>query len=173
MTFRLNVRKPLAAMTAAAAGLAVVVAAPMTASAAPAATPAPVVSQAQAVYAANIALLRFWPAMEAAGSVLGTPYRWGGTTPAGFDCSGLVQWSMRFSGIELPRTSRAQQAASLPISAEQARPGDLVFFGSPVHHVGIYLGEGLMIHSPSSGKSVSIVAVERFGTTPSGYGRIK
>jgi cell wall-associated NlpC family hydrolase len=109
--------------------------------------------------------------MVAAGSVLGTPYRWGGATPAGFDCSGFVLWSFAHAGVTLPHNSGAQRAATDPVSREEAEAGDLVFYGR-THHVGIYLGDGLMIHSPRSGKTVEIVPVDRFGSAPSGFGRV-
>jgi len=93
-----------------------------------------------------------------------TPSLWGGTTPAGFDCSGLVQFSYREAyGINLPRTSRQQFNAGVfipPNRSDLMRPGDLVFFsrtGRPadIHHVGIFVGNGRMIHAPSSGRLVS------------------
>lgn len=106
-------------------------------------------------------------AISAAMSRLGTPYRWGGTTPAGFDCSGLMLWAWAQAGVSLPRTSGAQQAYTQRISASQLQPGDLVFSGSPVYHVGMYIGGGQMIHSPHTGDVVKISAVR--GTS---YGRI-
>ena len=93
-----------------------------------------------------------------------TPYLWGGTTPAGFDCSGLVQFAYREAyGINLPRTSRQQFHAGVfipPNRSDLMRPGDLVFFsrtGRPenIHHVGIFVGNNRMIHAPSSGRFVS------------------
>ncbi len=96
--------------------------------------------------------------------LLGTPYRYGGTSPReGFDCSGLVQYTHRRAGIEVPRTTRAQYNASRPVSRRQLRPGDLVFFrvdGRRISHVGIYLGDGRFIHAPSSGKKVSIARLD-------------
>lgn len=111
-------------------------------------------------------------ALNAAYSMMGTPYRAGGSTPAGFDCSGFTQWSFAQAGISLPRDSRSQQSATLTIGAEAARPGDLVFWGSPVYHVGIYVGGDMVIHSPSSGRSVSVIPIKWMGT-PSSYGRVK
>lgn len=87
---------------------------------------------------------------------LGTPYVWGGTSPSGFDCSGLVQWVYRENGILLPRVSQAQQQAATPIPVEDVRPGDLVFWGTPAHHVGIYIGEGYYIHAPQPGEVVKV-----------------
>ncbi len=110
--------------------------------------------------------------MQAAGSVLGHPYRWGGSAPGGFDCSGLVRWAFATSGRQLPHSSRAQRSATVPISGGQAMAGDLVFFGNPTYHVGIYMGAGLMIHSPRAGKTVSITSIHNMGATPH-FGRVK
>jgi cell wall-associated NlpC family hydrolase len=87
---------------------------------------------------------------------LGTPYRWGAEGPDAFDCSGFTQYVYRQVGIELPRVSRAQISAGTRVSRAELRPGDLVFFGTPIHHVGIYVGNGEMIHSPRTGDVVKI-----------------
>lgn len=90
--------------------------------------------------------------------MVGLPYRWGGATPEGFDCSGLVQYTYAHAGLKLPRTAAEQLAAARPISLEQAAPGDLLFFqdGGRTSHVAIYLGEGRFIHAPRSGQPVSL-----------------
>ena len=134
------------------------------------ASAAPTTPQVPAVpFAPNLHLM---PVMQAAGSVVGHPYRWGGSSPGGFDCSGLVIWSFGHVGKSLPRSSGAQKAATMPIAPNEAAAGDLVFFGSPVHHVGIYMGDGLMVHSPRAGKTVSITSIDVMGSAPS-FGRVK
>lgn len=97
---------------------------------------------------------------------IGTPYVSGGASPSGFDCSGLTQWVFGQAGISLPRTAAAQQAAATPVSNPQ--PGDLVFFGYPAWHVGIYAGNGMMIDSPKPGTTVQYRSVF---SGVSGYGR--
>lgn len=88
---------------------------------------------------------------------LGVPYVWGGTSPGGFDCSGFIQYVYRAQGINLPRTSGGQASSGSYVSISNAQPGDIVYFGqSRVTHVGIYIGNNRMIHSPSPGKSVMI-----------------
>jgi peptidoglycan DL-endopeptidase CwlO len=88
----------------------------------------------------------------------GVPYRWGGTDPAsGLDCSGLVQLVYGKLGVTLPRVAADQSRAGAAVaSLDQAQPGDLVFFGVPAHHVGIYVGDGKMIDAPHTGSSVGI-----------------
>lgn len=85
---------------------------------------------------------------------LGTPYVWGGTTPKGFDCSGLVQYVFNQSGINLPRTTTEQVQVGTYVSKSNLQPGDLVFlqntYRQGVSHVGIYIGDGQMIHASSS-----------------------
>lgn len=87
---------------------------------------------------------------------LGVPYVWGGTTPNGFDCSGLMQWVFAENGISLPRVSQAQQAAVKEIPVSDVQPGDLVFWGRPAHHVALYIGEGYFIQAPQPGEVVKI-----------------
>ncbi len=94
---------------------------------------------------------------------LGVPYLWGGTTSAGFDCSGLVQHAYRAAGVSLPRVSRDQARMGVEVpSIEQALPGDLVAFGEPtVDHIGIYVGDGRMIHAPRRGDVVKVGPITR------------
>jgi len=88
---------------------------------------------------------------------LGVPYVWGGENPSiGLDCSGLVLVVFRKFGVELPHYSRAQAKLGAAVSYGDLQPGDLVFFGKPIHHVGIYLGEGYYIHAPKRNDVVKI-----------------
>ena len=101
-------------------------------------------------------------ALDVARTMLGTPYRYGGTDPKGFDCSGLVRYAFSQSGVELPRTSREIFRASQRIDPQKIEPGDLVFFtlsANKISHVGIYAGQSRFIHSPSSGKGVSYASM--------------
>ncbi|MGB3762715.1 MAG: NlpC/P60 family protein, partial [Ornithinimicrobium sp.] len=115
------------------------------------------------------------PAPKAAtGGVLGVAaqysgimYRYGGTTPAGFDCSGYTSYVYRQVGVSLPRTAEGQRQATTRVSNPQ--PGDLVFFGSPAYHVGIYAGNGMMYDSGKPGIPSQLRSV--FGGV-SGYGRV-
>lgn len=109
-------------------------------------------------------------AIKAAATRLGMPYVWGATGPTTFDCSGLTQWAYAQAGVRLPRTSRAQYAQLPKVPLDQLAPGDLVFYAvdvtnpGSIHHVGIYLGDGLSLYAPQTGSVVKIGAV--------GYGRI-
>lgn len=95
--------------------------------------------------------------VETALKFLGVPYVWGGEDPkTGFDCSGLVRYVYLQHGIELPHYSGYQFKYGKPVSKEELQPGDLVFFGNPIHHVGIYIGNGYFIHAPKTGDFVKI-----------------
>ena len=98
--------------------------------------------------------------LQRAFALLGTPYRWGGTSPDnGFDCSGLVGYVFRTIGIDLPRVSRAMANEGTPVADRSAlTEGDLVFFGrrGRVDHVGIYIGDGKFLHAPRTGRDVTV-----------------
>jgi len=89
--------------------------------------------------------------------MVGKPYRYGGASPAGFDCSGLVLYSYRQAGVSLPHNTSQQRRASQPVKRAELRRGDLLFFdqeGKKHSHVGIYVGSNRFVHAPSSGKYV-------------------
>lgn len=95
--------------------------------------------------------------LDTAAKYLGVPYLWGGTTPAGFDCSGFVQYVFRENGISLTRTTYTQwDNDGYYVSKDDLQPGDLVYFGSSSapHHVGIYVGNDTYIHAPQTGKTI-------------------
>ncbi|CAM5397308.1 C40 family peptidase [Streptomyces avidinii] len=93
-------------------------------------------------------------AVMAARAAVGKPYVWGSTGPSGFDCSGLMVWSYRQAGVSLPRTSQAQRYAGRQVPLSQARPGDLVTYRSDASHVGMYVGNGQVVHAPYPGARV-------------------
>lgn len=97
-------------------------------------------------------------AVAVAQQLLGTPYRYGGATPKGFDCSGLVHYAYGKAGAPVPRSTSALYRAAAPVNPRQLRPGDLLFFqiAGKISHVGIYAGDRTFIHAPSSGKRVSV-----------------
>ncbi|NAZ87953.1 C40 family peptidase, partial [Kineococcus indalonis] len=99
------------------------------------------------------------------------PYVYGGTTPAGFDCSGYTSYVMRQVGVSLPRTANAQLGASQRISRAQAVPGDLVFFtdGGRAYHVGIFAGGNQMWDAPRAGKPVQLRSIWSSAVT---FGRV-
>jgi hypothetical protein len=98
-------------------------------------------------------------AVALASQFKGTPYVWGGEKPGGFDCSGLVQYVYKQLGVNLPRHSSDQARAGTAVALNDLRPGDLVFFGTPVDHVGIYAGDGKMVVAPHTGDVVKLQEV--------------
>ena len=97
-------------------------------------------------------------AAKVAESQIGTPYRYGGTTPSGFDCSGLVYYSYASIGKQVPRTTGELWKTALPVGRRDLRSGDILFFSisGKMSHVGMYIGNDRFVHAPSSGKVVSI-----------------
>ncbi|MDN4519855.1 peptidoglycan hydrolase RipC [Mycolicibacterium austroafricanum] len=97
--------------------------------------------------------------IQAALSRIGSPYSWGGSGPGAFDCSGLVMWSFQQAGISLPHSSQALARGGQPVSMDQMQPGDLVTYYSDASHVGIYIGDGMMVHASTYGTPVRVAPV--------------
>lgn len=93
-------------------------------------------------------------AVMAVQRALGLPYVWGANGPSGFDCSGLMQWAYAQAGVSLPRTSQAQRYAGRMVPLSEARPGDLVTYRADASHIGMYVGNGQVIHAPYPGAPV-------------------
>ena len=106
--------------------------------------------------------------LSAAYSQIGKPYAWGGSGPGSFDCSGFTSYAWRAAGVSLPHSSRAQYAATKRVARSDLQPGDLLFFGSPIHHVGIYVGGNRMIDSSTYGHPVGIRSLDRRGYVGAG-----
>ncbi|MFD8511782.1 NlpC/P60 family protein [Streptomyces antimycoticus] len=98
-------------------------------------------------------------AVSYAYAALGKPYVWGATGPHGYDCSGLTQAAWHAAGVALPRTTYTQINAGRRVTRDQLAPGDLVFFYSGVSHVGLYIGDGRIIHAPRPGAPVRVASV--------------
>ena len=118
------------------------------------------------------------PASPGAGSAVtlalaqvGKPYVWAADGPESFDCSGLMLFAWRAGGASLPHSSRSQFATTTRVSVSQIRPGDLVFYGRPIHHVGMYVGNGQMVEASRSGRPVKISSIFRRDMV--GVGRIR
>lgn len=95
-------------------------------------------------------------AVKEAYNKLGSPYKWAAAGPDRFDCSGLTMWVWAKSGVSLPHSSRAQFASGRKVSQSDLQPGDLTYYGSPIHHVGVYVGGGQMISAPQTGDVVKL-----------------
>ncbi|HEX2213814.1 MAG TPA: peptidoglycan hydrolase RipC [Mycobacterium sp.] len=98
--------------------------------------------------------------IQAALSRIGSPYSWGGSGPNAFDCSGLVMWSFQQAGISLPHSSQALANGGQSVSMDQMQPGDLVTYYSDASHVGIYIGDGMMVHASTYGTPVRVAPVD-------------
>jgi cell wall-associated NlpC family hydrolase len=107
-------------------------------------------------------------AVAAALTRRGMPYVWGAVGPAEFDCSGLMLWAWQQAGITIPRTS-AEQATLPSVPMDQLQPGDLVTFYSPVSHVGMYIGHGLLLHASTTGTPVKVIDLEKAGPNATGH----
>jgi peptidoglycan DL-endopeptidase CwlO len=94
---------------------------------------------------------------------LGKPYQWGADGPGSYDCSGLTMMSWRQAGVSLPHSSQQQYGVLPKVPRSALQPGDLVFFGSPIHHVGIYVGNDQMIDAPNTGEVVRYDSINRMG----------
>ena len=101
-------------------------------------------------------------ALRAAMSRIGSPYVWGATGPDQFDCSGLMVWAYQQVGKTLPRSSQAQAQGGIPVSRENLQPGDLVIFYDDASHVGMYVGDGNMVHASTFGVPVKVQSIDRF-----------
>jgi cell wall-associated NlpC family hydrolase len=101
--------------------------------------------------------------VQAALTQVGTPYSWGGAAPGGFDCSGLVMWAFQQAGISLPHSSQALAHGGQEVSLSDLQPGDVLTFYSDASHAGIYIGDGMMIHSSTYGVPVRVVPMNSSG----------
>lgn len=102
-------------------------------------------------------------AVQAALTRIGDPYVWGATGPSSFDCSGLMVWAYRQAGMTLPRSSQAQSGAGQHVDRQNLKPGDLIIYYSDAHHVGMYVGDGYVIHASTFGVPVKVVPIDEAG----------
>jgi peptidoglycan DL-endopeptidase CwlO len=102
-------------------------------------------------------------AIRAALAQVGKPYVWGSSGPNGFDCSGLTSYAYAAAGVGLPHSSKGQSQLGTPVSRADLQPGDLVYFYSPVSHVGLYIGDGMMVHARTFGQPVAVTSVDLAG----------
>ena len=111
-------------------------------------------------------------AIQVALAQVGSPYRRGATGPDAFDCSGLTSYAYAAAGVTLPRTSGGQSKMGPPLSRGELQPGDLVFYYTPISHVALYVGNGMIVHARTYGTPLSVTSVDqggfRFGVRPTG-----
>ncbi|MFN2389886.1 MAG: NlpC/P60 family protein [Actinomycetota bacterium] len=100
-------------------------------------------------------------AVDAALSQVGKPYQWGGAGPDSYDCSGLMMWAWAKAGVSLPHNSGMQYEATARVAQSDWQPGDILFFGSPIHHNAMYIGNGRMVEAPYTGQFVRVVSAYR------------
>ena len=110
-------------------------------------------------------------AVKTALAQVGKPYRWAGSGPNSFDCSGLTSYAWRAAGVSLPHNSGMQYNATTRVSMSDLQPGDLLFFYSPISHVGMYIGDGKMVEAPYTGKNVRVRSINRGGLVGAGRPR--
>ena len=137
----------------AAAASAAAPSAPEAAAPAPASATAPAPASGRAAAAVAYALAQ-----------VGDAYVFGAAGPSAFDCSGLTMMAWRQAGVSLPHSSSAQMGSGTPVSQSQLQPGDLVFYYSPVSHVGMYIGNGQMVHAATSGQPVKVASLDSMGS---------
>jgi cell wall-associated NlpC family hydrolase len=113
-------------------------------------TPAPAAASGNAATAVQFALAQ-----------IGKPYSWGGSGPDAYDCSGLTSAAWAAAGVYLPHNSGMQYSATSRVSRDALQPGDLLFYGSPIHHVGLYIGNGQMVDAPRTGYTVRVTSIDR------------
>ena len=101
--------------------------------------------------------------IQTALSKVGAPYAWGASGPDAFDCSGFTGYAYASIGVSLPHSSRAQSGVGRPVSRAELQAGDLVFFYEPISHVGLYIGNGMMVHARTFGSPVAVVSVDQAG----------
>ena len=105
-------------------------------------------------------------------SLIGKPYHWADDgRNGGYDCSGLVMAAWGAAGVHLAHSSQTQRSQTTRITRAQLRTGDLVFFYADIHHVGIYVGGGWMVHAPHTGDFVRMAQIDKYGINIAGYGR--
>lgn len=132
----------------------------------------------QEIWAGNAVSPEAGNALDIAMTFIGMPYEWGGADPStSFDCSGLTQYAFGQAGKNIPRTAQQQYGAAAKISSQDAQAGDLIFFqntapGDPISHVGIYLGDGKMLHAGSGGIVVADITSDYWQQHFAGFGRV-
>ena len=124
----------------------------------------PVAAQASTSTAVVASSSAAQTAVDTALAQLGDPYVWAAAGPDSFDCSGLTQYAYKAAGVSLPHSSQTQSTMGTAVAKADLRPGDLVFFYSPVSHVGMYIGDGKIVHAPTAG---DVVKVTNLSSMPS------
>ena len=126
-----------------------------------ASAPAPTAQQSASYPAAPTAAAQ--KAVDTAMDQRGKPYEYGAAGPDSYDCSGLTQYAWAAAGVSLPHSSSQQSRMGTPVARDQLQPGDLVFFYSPVSHVGIYIGNNQVVHAPEQGDVVKVSDIDAIG----------